>query len=242
MNEHPFKTFIDLITFDQQILALEQQIAQLHRDIASENAKVALANTALDAAKNKAHTARKHVDESELEIKEIDAQEKAKRRQLDTLSNYKEYQSIKNEIDTLKAKQNELENTVLEAWNVLESAQKEYETAKQAQEHIASSAQAVVDEKLKTIKELEHSVQQLVAQRPEKEKQVPAEWLEKYAIMRARVSDPVVPVHNGSCSACFYQVSEQDMMSLKRRKLLSCQGCYRLLYSNEFVQDQADAS
>lgn len=242
MSDHPFKTFINLITFDQHILSIEQQVAQLHRDIADAQAKITISNNQLDVAKEKAHAARKYVDECELENKGIDEQEKAKKRQLDALSHYKDYQSIKNEIDALKAKQHALEQVVLEAWNVLEAAQKEHELAKQAHERVAVELDAAIADKLKVIKELEHSVQQLIEQRPEKEKQVPAEWLEKYVMMRSKVSDPVVPVVQGSCSACYHQVSEQDMMLLKRRKLLSCQGCYRLLYSTEIIQGSTEAS
>lgn len=69
--------------------------------------------------------------------------------------------------------------------------------------------------------------------RQSKEQAVPAEWLEKYATMRARVTDPVVPVINGDCSACFYQVSTQDMQQLRHRKLLQCKDCFRLLYLPE---------
>ena len=237
MSEHPFKNFIDLITFDQKIITIESQIAQLHRDIADAHAEIAIALQKHDIAKNNAHDARKIVDEFELEIKELDEQEKSKKRQIDALSNYKEYQSIKNEIDALKAKQHTLETTVLEAWNALESAQKEYETAKQTYETKHAELQAVVDEKLKTIKELERSAQELFNQRPAREKLVPAEWLEKYAMMRSRVSDPVVPVQKGSCTACFYTVSDQEMLSLRRRALLQCKGCYRLLYSPEAMLD-----
>lgn len=62
------------------------------------------------------------------------------------------------------------------------------------------------------------------------EKGVPEEWLERYAMMRSRVSDPVVPVKDGLCSACFHQILAQDMILLRRNKLLQCKECYRFLY------------
>jgi predicted nucleic acid-binding Zn-ribbon protein len=59
---------------------------------------------------------------------------------------------------------------------------------------------------------------------------VPQGWLEKYAIMRTKVTDPVVPVINNSCSACFYDVIGQDLQELRKKKLLQCKECYRFLY------------
>lgn len=70
----------------------------------------------------------------------------------------------------------------------------------------------------------------MINERLHKEKGLPEEWLEKYAIMRARINDPVVPVFDGNCSACFYKISVQDMQFLKHRKLIQCKDCFRLLY------------
>jgi predicted nucleic acid-binding Zn-ribbon protein len=44
------------------------------------------------------------------------------------------------------------------------------------------------------------------------------------------VADPIVPVFDGSCSACFYAMTGQDMQELYKNKLLQCRGCYRFVY------------
>ena len=70
----------------------------------------------------------------------------------------------------------------------------------------------------------------------EKEKHeatIPDEWLAKYQRMRNKVQNPIVPVINKSCSACYYSVPPQDMMRLKNRALLYCRSCYRLLYHDQ---------
>ena len=51
--------------------------------------------------------------------------------------------------------------------------------------------------------------------------------------MQSRVTDPVVPVQQGSCSACFYDITEQRLVALRRHALLQCEGCYRFLYMPE---------
>ena len=74
--------------------------------------------------------------------------------------------------------------------------------------------------------------------RPEKEKIVPEEWLEKYTIMKAQVSDPVVPITQETCSACFYALTNQDIICARRGRLLQCKGCYRLLYLLEAMETE----
>ncbi len=68
-----------------------------------------------------------------------------------------------------------------------------------------------------------------------KETGVPNEWLEKYSHMRLRVIDPVVPVMFGGWSACSYAVTEQELVRLKRKALIQCKGCFRLLYMQEVM-------
>jgi predicted nucleic acid-binding Zn-ribbon protein len=65
---------------------------------------------------------------------------------------------------------------------------------------------------------------------------MPAEWLEKYTIMRARVSDPVVAISHQSCSACSQMLTMQDMVRARHGALIQCQACYRLLYLPESME------
>ncbi len=169
-------------------------------------------------------------------MKVLDQQEKEKKGRLDTVANHKEYQSIKTEIDQLKKEQHELEEQLMSVWNQLENAKKELDSA--------NSLCQQQDEKIhQEIAQIEQQIGQITAQqneklqeRNQKEQSVPAEWMQKYAVMRAHVTDPVVPVVNESCTACFYKVSAQDMQELKRRKLVQCKDCYRLLYLQEVQQ------
>ncbi len=62
---------------------------------------------------------------------------------------------------------------------------------------------------------------------------IPADWLAKYERMKHNVDDPIVPVINGSCSACYYTVLYQDLLKLKKSGVLPCRNCYRFLYYDE---------
>jgi predicted nucleic acid-binding Zn-ribbon protein len=55
-------------------------------------------------------------------------------------------------------------------------------------------------------------------------------------MMRTRTADPVVPVLDGSCSACFHYLTEQDLLLIKKNKLMQCKGCYRFLYSEALAK------
>lgn len=236
MNETPFEQFIALVEVDQKINALNKSIHVLEQENSAQRQIDGSHQAALDKVKQKLHDERKEVDAKELEMKTLDIQEADKKKRLDTVANHKEYSSIKGEIDQLKKEQHILEDSLMQAWNRLETAKKEVDSAAASYEQNHKKSLEVIALNDQKISEINIQITALIADRHEKEKNVPAEWLEKYAVMRARVSDPVVPVVDGNCSACFYKISAQDLQFLNRRKLVQCKDCFRLLYLAEAQQ------
>ncbi len=230
MNGTPFEQFIALVQVDQKINSLNALIASLEKNNKDNRAQEATAQHALELVKNKLHDMKKEVDSQELEMKILDQQEADKKYKIDHVANHKEYQLLKNEIDKIKIDQHNLEEGLMTAWNQLENARKESDAAQKAFQEQSASIHEAIKKNQEKIESIKQDVQTIIEERVQKEKGLPQEWLEKYAIMRARVSDPVVPVLDGNCSACFYKISVQDMQSLKHRKLIQCKDCFRLLY------------
>lgn len=236
MTQTPFEQFIALVEVDQKINGLNNQIASLRQKISRLNQESQSQLLAHQKVKEHYEKMRKEVDAKELEMKSLDQQESEKKIKLDQVANHKEYQSIKSEIDVLKKAQHELEESLIAVWNQLENSKKELDASALAYQQHEETAKQQIEQLENQIKEITAQVDELLKARIDEEKNVPAEWLQKYAIMRAKVSDPVVPVVNGNCSACFYSVSAQDLQDLRRRKLVQCKDCYRLLYLQEAQQ------
>jgi predicted nucleic acid-binding Zn-ribbon protein len=236
MTQTPFEQFISLVEVDQKINGLNKSIKALEKENAAHKQSEETNIAALEKIKQKLHDMRKEVDAKELEMKTLDSQEAEKKKRLETVGNHKEYSSIKAEIDQLKKAQHTLEDTLVQVWNQLETVKKEAENATQQYEQQHQKSQELIQHNDQKILEVNQQIAALTQERTEKEKAVPAEWIEKYGVMRARVTDPVVPVVNGSCSACFYKISAQDMQFLTHRRLVQCKDCFRLLYLPEVQQ------
>ncbi len=239
-EQRPFDYFIDLINFDQKLHLHELDIKQQKQEVAQlEDQKNSL-NIELHKAKNELHDAKKLVDEKELEMKEIESQESDKKKRMNQVSNQKEYQSIKHELETIVASQLALEDVLVSAWNQLEISQKKFETYEREYEQKVKDIDAQLTQKKLDLGELQKQLSEQKKIRSSKEESVPEEWLEKYMVMRARVSDPVVPVVDGSCNSCFHQVNGQDLIFINRNRLLQCKGCYRFLY-NESLERRVES-
>lgn len=240
IDQKPFAAFLDLITFDQKIHTIQQEIRALRRrlEIASE-AKEKLTQDA-ETAQESMNALRVQITLQEKEMHDIDQQEKAKKAILATLSGYRETKALQVEIDGLKRSQLEYEQLIMQSWNKLEQAQKEMtrtqaahaQSVKALQEDIATIEAVILQET--------HKLNEWLQERPEKVAHVPHEWMEHYITMASRVSDPVVPVEQESCSACFTSIAKQDMLRLQRGALLKCKMCFRLLYMPSIMKRGSD--
>ncbi len=233
MNSLPFQRFIDLITYDQQVHVFEKELKALESDVSNlEQQRKTYAHD-VEKAHASVVAAKKEVDAQELEMKALDTAEKEAQKKLDNAQTQKEYLALKKEVENLKKQQHEFEDTLIQTWNVLEHADREHQAKQRVYDEKSATFNTAIDEKVTKITQVRVQIDQMNKEREAKLVGVPAEWLEKYAMMRSRIPNPVVPVVNDSCSACFYRIPQQDLMALRRRKLLQCRDCYRFLYLPE---------
>lgn len=238
MSNHPFQAFIELISLDQDIRTIHREIIQIQQNSGEclvEKQKVV---ARLDKFKQHVHSLRKMVDTQELEMKELDQQEKAQKERLDSVGKTKEHQALKKEIDRFKRAQHEAEVTLMSIWNKLEIAQKELAEQQTTYDTKIEALHKLIHDQQEKITALQQRLEEKKSERPTKESGIPQDWLDKYSHMRMQVENPVVPVERGGCSACFYTIPDQELLRLNRRALVQCKGCFRLLYAQEAMQDK----
>ena len=238
MSNHPFQAFIELISLDQDIRLIHQEITQLQKDTDTYLAEKQDITDRLDQFKQHVHDLRKMVDAQELEMKDLDQQEKAQKKRLDVVTKAKEHQALKKEVERFKRAQHEAEAKLMSIWNKLEIAQKELGEQQISCEKKIEELHTHIHQKQEKISSSQQLLEEKKKERPAKETGIPQDWLDKYTHMRMQVVNPVVPVTRGGCSACFYTIPDQELLRLKRRTLALCKGCFRLLYIEEAMQDE----
>lgn len=232
MNGHPFQSFIGLIEFDQQNLVIEKNIRHIHAEIDRLLNEQNASASELEAMHHAVLSLRKQVDLAELEVKSFDTEIKQIKKRLEFISSPREYQSINQELAIINEQQLAKDELLLATWSAYESAQKKYVTDQARHQAVQEKIRGEIAQLEADLANEQAQLNACVQERLEKERGVPQEWLEKYAAMRERVADPVVPVDRGQCSACSQTVIDQDLIELNRKKLLQCKGCFRFLYTD----------
>lgn len=240
VSDHPFSRFINLVNFDQKLQSLENKKIAFQNEIAVVKQQEDESLRDIEDARNRIFQLKKRVDQEELEMKVLDQKEKDKKRLLENLADYKDYQAIKSEIENIQRLQYEQEKNVLDAWHQLESSQQflDKKTVTHTQQ-LEAFHQRMKELEQKYI-DLDNELATLISQREAMQEGVPAEWLEKYIMMRSRVADPVVEIFHNSCGVCSQMITAQDMVKARRGGLIQCQTCYRLLYAPEIMEKHSE--
>ncbi len=186
---------------------------------------------------------RKKVDIIDLKIKEIDERSAKKKLAFQACTNEKEYKALKKEIAVLEIEHQDYEDQLVSGWHELESTEKKRDAKKEAIEQQLRKE----EEELEALKEkhekLEQTHMHATQERSDLTQKLQGKWLDIYNKMKNRVSDPIVPALNSSCSSCYYQILHQDLASLRKNALVHCRNCYRLLYvpSEEHTKNVQEA-
>ncbi len=233
MEQHPLHSLVRLIEFDRQITAQEQQAQKLHTQIAAIEKNLQKLELAKQQSEKRVFSAQKMVHEHEAVMKDLEAGEQTKKELLEKTQSSKEYESIKKEITYLKKRQYDHEKEVVRSWKDLETAQKELSAYQTQYTSQATALHEQQTQKRAAIQTIESAIKKLNEERIPLEKQVPEELRAQYSRMRASSQNPMVPVEYDSCSGCFAQLSAQDLLDLKRNKLIQCRSCYRFVYLTE---------
>ncbi|MCF7900484.1 hypothetical protein K9K77_03165 [Candidatus Babeliales bacterium] len=238
MHKNSLNLFIKLISFDQSLVKTKKEIKELTDSLDACNKELHQLSLSLETSIHNVRNLKKEVDAKELEMKLLDEQEKAGKERLASVSSDKEYQALKREVEGYKKKQHEYEDGLVSTWGAYECAQKELESLEKKYTDEKEEIERVILHKQERLDELNKVVESHAKEQSSKQEGIPEEWLTLYKRMSGAVSNPVVEVLRGSCVACFYKIPHQDILSLQNDELLSCKGCYRLLYSkNESVQE-----
>lgn len=233
------KTQIDnlvkLQTIDSEIYALKyekegrpQEIKTLESDFEAKKQHLAdLEKNSLDLQKQR--------KEKELELAGKEENAKKLQTQLYSLKTNKEYQTMLQQIQDVKADNSVIEDKVLELFDKFDKIKSEIEQEKQK----LKEEEKVFNEKKKKIedriKEIDDRLTQLEAERKQAIVDIEPKILSQYErILNNRDGLAIVNVKDDSCGGCNMFVPPQVINLIKMyERIITCEICNRILYIEE---------
>ncbi|MEM9236879.1 MAG: C4-type zinc ribbon domain-containing protein [Verrucomicrobiota bacterium] len=218
---------------DRLISSLSEQLEKLPADEAR-------AKTRLNSDTAAVETAKKAIQDNEVEIKKVELDVETRRttigrlkqQQFETRKN-EEYSALGHEITRYAEEVDGLETTELELMEKGDGLRAQLKTA---EEELAKTSR-LVDEDLKAISERHKNITtELEATKAEREKLAEAvedDLLTLYTrLMKTKNGLAVAPVDNGQCGGCHTRIIPATLIKVQSGKeIAQCESCARILYA-----------
>jgi predicted nucleic acid-binding Zn-ribbon protein len=219
-----------LVQCDNRIFAIKKSINKTQKMLEKNYIAIKKLDESLQEKQKQCRIEKKAVDLAELQASELKQLEESKKKVLEGISNVVEYEAIEKELLNITNKIMKQDDILISVWSKFNAAEKLYETTKAFSEKRKLALEEEITQKNEEIKELREQFIAEEKQRPQLAAAIPSEWINQYERMKNTVFDPIVPVLQNSCSACYYIILLQDLSKLKKSGILLCRNCYRFLY------------
>jgi uncharacterized protein len=233
MDYSQVKNFLAFVEIDAEITELESdrrlvesEITKAENLISNYQSQISNNNLVLSNLNKKQHTL-------ESEIKYFSSRESDKKYKLEHISNSREFLALNQELEDIVKKKNKLEAEYFNAWQELESLEKQFVDDNLKLEGTMAIEQKEIENFKRRLISIENRLKYLIEEKDKVMKLVDPELFAQYTSMKQSTKNPVVKVKRESCAGCFYMLSHQDLVSLNQSKLIRCKNCFRIIYNPE---------
>ena len=220
---------------DGELFRLRKAQEEKPRELEQAAAKAAAQEAQLKAAEERLKTLQLSQKEQDMELQTREANVRKLQGQLFQVKTNKEYTAMQREIDTLKADNSLLEETILKTFDAIDQALKD----RQREQSLVAQEQARlriererIERELATIGE---QIAQLERTRQTLLPDVPPQALATYErVLDIREGLALVPLLNDSCGGCHRRLPPQVINQVYlKADLITCENCNRILYFDE---------
>jgi predicted nucleic acid-binding Zn-ribbon protein len=225
------KQLFQLQELDLEIDSTEQKLQQSNSQLGKDDVLV--------AAQNKLSSEQKQLDElkrqqhsAEWEIDDLSTKISATEEQLygGKITNPKELANLQHEIETLKARRDQLETEALEIIDQVELAEKSVAASKNELSQLEAKWKSEQQQLSAEIDQLKNKISDLAQKRQQLANEIDPHAVELYEKLRKQKGQATARVEQGICRACRISLSSSALQRARSGNLVQCSSCGRILY------------
>jgi len=207
--------------------ALSQKTSQLGNRQALENAQSQLASEQqrLDELRRQQHAAEWEVDDMLSKIAAAENQLYGGK-----ITNPKELSSLQHEVNTMKAKSDQLENKALEIIDQVEAAEKSVTAATSELKKMDDDWQSLQQQLSDEIEQLKSRLADLKQKRQQLSEEIDSQAVTLYEKIKQQKKPPVAKVEQGICRVCRISLSASELQRARSGQPVQCGSCGRILF------------
>ena len=230
----PADALRELHRIHRQIANLTAELARGPKMIQAHGKKTDILQAATDGAEEESKKVRMLVDDKNLQLKTREGRIADLRAKLNACGTTKEYQALQEQIAADEMACSVLEDEILEALEKVEERQAAVVEAKKSLE----AGQAELGKVSENVKQrqglVKEDLQRAEDQLTSAEAALPADFKGDYErIVQLKGEDAMAVLDGESCGGCYQRLTTNMVSELLMSRVVTCQGCGRMLYPPE---------
>ena len=224
----------DLHRIHQQLTDLRERLDRCPRLLKAAQRQVDDAHQLLTDKKSEIQTFQLAAKEQELVLEERAAKILDRQARLKECSSNKEYQMLKDEIQSDEAANSELSDKILLAYEAIDQQQEQAQNLAEKVTSVEQEQQKTADQVAEREAALNTDLERIQAELQNAEAELPNEFVGEYRrISAAKGEDAFGQVSDNCCGTCFRQITAQMNNDVLTGKLTICGSCGAILYPKE---------
>ncbi len=232
-EESPLANLAKLQRIDRVRRERLERIEEVEREIAELESELARSREQAQAASADAEAQELRRRELENVFEAEGLKMKDRRMRLNRVRNEKELQALRHEIEVGKEANQQLEEQVIEALEMLDTLNEAKEQADSSLAEIETQTREKIANSQAQLEEMRAELEGDRAMREELRGRIDAPLLDRYElIFERRAGIAVVDVDNGICQGCHRMLPPQMYNEIQRQRdeVRLCPACHRILY------------
>ena len=177
MNNKKLQNFINLVAFDQNLIALELNIALSEKNLQKLRDESDMIQKKFNEKINEKKEQKKKFDFHELHVKELQDKESHQAAVIEKTKNTKELDAANKELEHIMADRNRQEKKLMQLHNSYQTIEKEVSLLQTENDQKATSIANEINAEQESLKELKRSLDDLSTQRESKIDILPSELI-----------------------------------------------------------------
>ena len=235
-TEEKLKILYDLQNADNEIEKLVQLRGELPAEVAALEAEVAGCNSRISGIEEVIAQYLKNIDAMNSDIVSLDAETEKYRKQLEKISNSREFDSINKELENLGILRKIDEKKIGESREAIAENKATIQRIQEKLEVLGIDLDAKKEELAVIVESTAKEEKALVKKREDLAAKLDERTISAYDRIRASVHNhlAVVTVYNGdSCGGCFNTITPQRLIDIASgKRLVICEHCGRIIVAS----------
>lgn len=223
-------TMLELQSIWDKVLAAKNEIVRSRHAIDFWRGEMKAIEDKMADLRSRVNQLKTNIKQKELELHDVESRIQFLDSRKNSLKSQRDFDSMSTEMETLNKKKDEIENNMLQYMEDVDAIEGELSVFHKEMPKRLNQIEKDVEELQNKLEYLQKEAEDNAAQFTKQITELPPDLRARFAKVIETKGNAIVPLENGTCMGCHFQVPVYVKDEVAKSKSVACTNCGRFLY------------